>query len=54
MIELVFEFILVGLVGGLPGLFYRNCLKPSGVQHLVVAISCRWLINRHPDLDTMV
>lgn len=29
MIELVFEFILVGLVG-------------------------RWLINKHPDLDTMV
>lgn len=137
MIELVFEFILVGLVGGLLGLFYRNCLKPSGmifnfiyygwlkpwaectediveagfkpkawdkvkawvakplgyciycstfwitfilciiagsykegwnsysemliayitalsVQHLVVAMSCRWLINKHPDLDTMV
>lgn len=137
MIELVFEFILVGLVGGLLGLFYRNCLKPSGmifnfiyygwlkpwaectediveagfkpkawdkfkawiarplgyciycsttwitfflcaiylsaweslpswqyivigviaasgVQHLVAAISCRWLINKHPDLDTMV
>lgn len=31
MIELVFEFILVGLVGGLLGLFYRNCLKPSGM-----------------------
>ena len=31
MIELVFEFILVGLVGGLIGLFYRNCLKPSGM-----------------------
>jgi hypothetical protein len=137
MIELVFEFILVGLVGGLLGLFYRNCLKPSGmifnfiyygwlkpwaectediveagfkpkawdkfkawiarplgyciycstfwitfilciiagsykegwnsysemliayitalsVQHLVVAMSCRWLINKHPDLDTTV
>lgn len=137
MIELVFEFILVGLVGGLLGLFYRNCLKPSGmifnfiyygwlkpwaectediveagfkpkawdkvkawvakplgyciycstfwitfilciiagsykegwnsysemliayitalsVQHLVVAMSCRWLINKHPDLDTTI
>lgn len=137
MIELVFEFILVGLVGGLLGLFYRNCLKPSSmifnfiyygwlkpwaectediveagfkpkawdkfkawiarplgyciycstfwitfilciiagsykegwnsysemliayitalsVQHLVVAMSCRWLINKHPDLDTTV
>lgn len=31
MIELVFEFILVGLVGGSLGLFYRNCLKPSGM-----------------------
>lgn len=137
MIELVFEFILIGLIGGLLGLFYRNCLKPSGmifnfiyygwlkpwaectediveagfkpkawdkfkawiarplgyciycstfwitfilciiagsykegwnsysemliayitalsVQHLVVAMSCRWLINKHPDLDTTV
>lgn len=137
MIELIFEFILVGLVGGLLGLFYRNCLKPQGmifnfiyygwlkpwaectediieagftpkawdkfkawiarplgyciycstfwitfilciiagsykegwnsysemliayitalsVQHLVVAMSCRWLINKHPDLDTTV
>lgn len=31
MIELIFEFILVGLVGGLLGLFYRNCLKPQGM-----------------------
>lgn len=27
MIILLFEFILLGLVGGLIGLFYRNCLK---------------------------
>ena len=140
MIELVFEFILIGLIGGLLGLFYRNCLKSqgmifnfiyygwlkpwaeiedelwenecihmepsrldkfkawiakplgyciycsttwitfflcaiylsaweslpswqyivigviaaSGVQHLVVAMSCRWLINKHPDLDTTI
>ena len=31
MIELVFGFILVGLVGGLLSLFYRNCLKSSGM-----------------------
>lgn len=31
MIELVFGFILVGLIGGLLGLFYRNCLKPQGM-----------------------
>lgn len=27
MIELIIEFTLVGLVGGLLGIFYRNCLK---------------------------
>lgn len=140
MIELVFEFILIGLIGGLLGLFYRNCLKSQGmifnfiyygwlkpwaeiedelwenecihmepsrldkfkawiakplgyciycstfwitfilciiagsykegwnsysemliayitalsVQHLIVAMSCKWLINKHPDLDTTV
>ena len=27
MTQFVFEFILVGLVGGLLGIFYRNCLK---------------------------
>lgn len=139
MIRLIVEFTLLGIVGGLLGIFYRNCLKvngmifnfiyykwlkpwaelqedieqeliyykmtplekfrawiamplgyciycsttwitfflcaiylsaweslpswqyivigviaASGVQHLVVAISCRWLINKHPDLDTMV
>lgn len=26
MTQFVFEFILVGLVGGLLGIFYRNCL----------------------------
>jgi len=25
------EFILLGITGGLLGLFYRNCLKPSGM-----------------------
>lgn len=129
MASLLLEFILVGLAGGLLGIFYRNCLKPKnmifnkwyealkilvmssrydpkpstfkkflgwiayplgyciycsttwitifliiiylsswdclpkwqdivigivmalGVQHLVVASACRWLINKHPDLD---
>lgn len=129
MTSLLFEFILIGLAGGLLGIFYRDCLKPKdmifhklyskvfkvmvkksrkedattfhkflgfiayplgfciycsttwitifltiiylsswrvlpqwqdivigtvmalGVQHLVVASACRWLINKHPDLD---
>lgn len=129
MADLLFEFILIGLAGGLLGIFYRDCLKPenmifyklytnvfkimveksrekdasafwkflgfiayplgfciycsttwitfilcaiylsswevlpkwqdivtgvvlaSGVQHIVVASACRWLINKHPDLD---
>lgn len=130
MATLLLEFILVGLAGGLLGIFYRNCLKPEnmifnwlykilkmlvlearydknpsfikkflgwiayplgfciycsttwitifltliylsswvvlpkwqdivigfvmalGVQHLIVASACRWLISNHPDLDT--
>lgn len=130
MTVLLLEFILLGLAGGLLGIFYRNCLKPRnmifnwwynileqwvleskydlhpskwqkflgwiafplglciycsttwitifisllylstweelpkwqdiiigivlalGVQHLIVASACRWLIHKHPDLDT--
>lgn len=133
LIEVIIEFLLLGVVGGLLGIFYRNCLKEkdmifnsfyfntlkpwvdrvqkwrsreelptrwqrflawiahplgyciyssttcitffictiylsiyevtlccqyiiigiiaaSGMQHLVVAISCRFLIRKHPDL----
>lgn len=120
-IQLMLEFILIGFIGGLLGIFYRNCLKvenmifnklytkvfvpmaesdneflsfiayplgyciycsttwitfflcllfltswdvlpkwqdivigviaASGVQHIVVASACRWLISKHPDLD---
>ena len=120
----MFEFMLLGVIGGLLGIFYRNCLKvedmifyplyskvfvpmvksgnrflhfiayplgfciycstfwitmlililfltswdslpkwqdivigiiaASGVQHLVVASACRWLISKHPDLDNNV
>lgn len=119
--QLMFEFMLIGFIGGLLGIFYRNCLKvenmifnklytkvfvpmaesdnrflsfiayplgyciycsttwitfflcllfltswdvlpkwqdivigviaASGVQHIVVASACRWLISKHPDLD---
>lgn len=130
MTALLLEFMLLGLAGGLLGIFYRDCLKPSdmifhklyskvfkpwvkksreedvqpfrkflgwiafplgfciycsttwitifisllylstweelpgwqdiiigmvlalGVQHLIVASACRWLIHKHPDLDT--
>lgn len=123
--QLMFEFMLLGVIGGLLGIFYRNCLKKvkdmifyplyskvfvpmvksgnrflhfiayplgfciycstfwitmlililfltsrdslpkwqdivigiiaaSGVQHLVVASACRWLISKHPDLDNNV
>lgn len=129
MTALLLEFILLGLAGGLLGIFYRDCLKPRdmifhklyskvfkawveksrdtkstrldkflgwiayplgyciycsttwitiflsilylsawdslpkwqdivigtttslGIQHLVVASACRFLINNHPDLD---
>ena len=139
MAALLGEFILLGIVGGLLGIFYRNCLKPhgmifnwwyykvlkpwveleddleeagidyelsfidklkafvamplgyciycsttwitffiiilylsswevlpdwqvivigtllsTGVQHLIVVAACRWLIDKHPDLDTNV
>lgn len=29
MTTLLLEFILLGLAGGLLGIFYRNCLKPK-------------------------
>ena len=118
---LMFEFMLLGVIGGLLGIFYRNCLKvedmifyplyskvfvpmvksgnrflhfiahplgfciycstfwitmlililfltswdslpkwqdivigiiaAEGVAHLIVCISCRFLIYKHPDLD---
>ena len=128
MAELLLEFAIIGIAGGLLGMFYRNCLKAnnmifnfiykelqlwvletdnphttdwdkfkawiafplgyccycsttwitfilcaiylsswdiipkwqdivigvvlaSGIQHLIVCASCRWLINKHPDLD---
>lgn len=31
MALLLFEFMLLGLAGGLLGIFYRNCLKPQGM-----------------------
>lgn len=31
MAELMVEFILLGIAGGLLGLFYRNCLKAKGM-----------------------
>lgn len=121
--QLMLEFSIIGLMGGLLGIFYRNCLKvedmiffklymkvfrpwaksdnpilrfityplgyciycsttwitfilcalylssysalpmwqdivlgvvfASGVQHIIVAIACRWIIDGHPDLDYM-
>ena len=41
MITLLFEFILLGLIGGLIGLFYRNCLK--GENQIFNFIYYRWL-----------
>ena len=41
MIESVFEFALLGLIGGLIGLFYRNCLK--GENQIFNFIYYRWL-----------
>lgn len=41
MSELIVEFILIGLIGGLLGLFYRNCLKPDGM--IFNFIYYRWL-----------
>lgn len=130
MAELLLKFAIIGIAGGLLGIFYRNCLKAnnmifnfiykelkswvdekyewhnpddwtklkawivfplgyciycsttwitfilcaiylsswevlpkwqdivigvvlaSGIQHVIVAASCRWLINKHPDLDS--
>lgn len=31
LIVIMFEFILLGITGGLLGIFYRNCLKPEGM-----------------------
>lgn len=31
MVQVMIEFILLGIAGGLLGLFYRNCLKAEGM-----------------------
>lgn len=31
MVQVLIEFILLGIAGGLLGLFYRNCLKAKGM-----------------------
>lgn len=31
LITVLIEFILLGIAGGLSGIFYRNCLKPRGM-----------------------
>lgn len=31
MVQLMSEFILIGIIGGLLGIFYRNCLKAEGM-----------------------
>lgn len=31
LITIMLEFILLGITGGLLGIFYRNCLKPRGM-----------------------
>lgn len=31
MAQVILEFILLGIAGGLLGLFYRNCLKPRNM-----------------------
>ena len=33
------QYIVIGIVAA------------SGMQHIIVAISCRWLIHKHPDLE---
>lgn len=31
MAEILFDFILIGIIGALLGIFYRNCLKSEGM-----------------------
>lgn len=31
--QLMLEFMLLGVIGGLLGIFYRNCLKVKEVQY---------------------
>lgn len=31
MVQLISEFILIGVIGGLLGIFYMNCLKAEGM-----------------------
>lgn len=33
--QIMFEFMLIGLIGGLLGIFYRNCLKVEDYNALV-------------------
>lgn len=44
MNQFIFEFILIGIVGGLLGVFYRNCLKVEDmIFHWWYVILQKWV-----------
>ena len=40
--QLMFEFMLIGLIGGLLGIFYRNCLK---VEDMIFNITILYYLD---------
>lgn len=52
MSKLIFEFLLLGLVGGLLGVFYRNCLKVENmIFNWFYEILKSWVDNSKPRID---
>ena len=43
--QLMFEFMIIGLIGGLLGIFYRNCLKVEEMKnHILYEKVFKWMV----------
>lgn len=47
--QIMFEFMLIGLIGGLLGIFYRNCLKVENMifHSLYKKVFCSWVFGNN-------
>lgn len=48
-VQIMFEFILIGLIGGLLGIFYRNCLKVKDMIFYPIykKVFCPWVFGNN-------
>lgn len=54
MTELLIEFLLLGLAGGLLGIFYRDCLKPKNmIFHGIYRVLAKWVHRPKEQLEIL-